>query len=308
MANGIDVYVAYQNVRDWTAVRRAGYEFCYVKVGDGTSTRATNGYGPKGRGAGLAMGAYWYAQPGDPVRQADMLCDRAVGEGLADLGPALDLESPFSPNATAVDFAQRFLDRVKARGHVPCLYGNNSMLSYVLPRIRVAGLKVWVARYGANPTVGYDVWQWSDKGTVSGISAGSVDLNRGGIPYNLAAPAAPATAASTNNLLLLEESVKELKPGTNLNATIPVAGRYPNLWISNGYGAKIKIHQITPKRRTDDVRGHYGARGWQEQPGQPWVWNADQPGPYYLGDDGVADVTIRYSIEDGNDQWVAWVG
>lgn len=313
MANGIDVYVAYQNVRDWSAVKRAGYDFCYVKAGDGVSTRATNGYGPRGRAAGLAMGAYWYAQPGDPVRQANLLCDRALSEGLGDLAPALDIESPFVPGTAATNFAVAFCRQVAARGFRPALYANNSMMNAVLGPVlnAVPNTIVWVARYGANPTVRYDVWQWSDKGSVPGIQASAVDLNRGDIPYNLVAAPGPApapTPAPTNNLLLLEESMIRLDPGTNLNVTIPVAGRYPNLWISNGYGAKIQIHQITPKRRTDDVRGNYGERGWQEKPGQPWPWDADKPGPYFLGLDGVADVTIRYSILDGNRNWVAWVG
>src|SRR6184192_265488 len=105
MASGIDVYNKYQNVTDWAAVRGAGYTFCYVKVSDGLTARSTSGYGPGGRAGGLAMGAYHYAQPGDPVAQAELLISQATASGCTDLGPALDLEDPFVPGATAANFA-----------------------------------------------------------------------------------------------------------------------------------------------------------------------------------------------------------
>src|SRR6187399_906752 len=117
MADGIDVFTKYQDVRDWRAVQGAGYQFCYVKVSDGEEDRPDNGYGPAGRSAGLAMGAYHYAQFGDPVAQANRLVHRAVAAGLTDLAPALDLEDPFGPDQTAIDFAIAFLRRVAELGH-----------------------------------------------------------------------------------------------------------------------------------------------------------------------------------------------
>src|SRR2546421_3620377 len=91
MAEGIDIYTKYQQVTDWRAVRNGGYEFAYVKVSDGDSNRDDGGYGPAGRRAGLAMGAYHYAQPGDPIAQANRLVDRAQAAGLLDLAPALEI-------------------------------------------------------------------------------------------------------------------------------------------------------------------------------------------------------------------------
>jgi GH25 family lysozyme M1 (1,4-beta-N-acetylmuramidase) len=188
VAEGIDVYTRYQSVTDWHAVRNAGYEFCYVKVSDGDENRDDNGYGPAGRAAGLAMGGYHYAQFGDPVAQANRLVDRVAAAGLTDLAPALDLESPFTPGQAAIDFTVAFLRQVRDRGQRPCLYGNNSMLSTVLgpAKAAVPEAAIWAARYGAAPTVPYDVWQWSSSGSVPGISASAVDLNRGAVPVNSA--------------------------------------------------------------------------------------------------------------------------
>lgn len=207
MADGIDVFTAYQDVRDWYAVRRAGYEFCYVKVSDGDGDRPDNGYGPAGRAAGLAMGAYHYAQPGDPVAQANRLVDRALAAVLTDLAPALDLEDPFVPGPGAADFATAFLRRVRDRGHRPCLYGNNTMLTAVEGPVKAAVPEtlIWAARYGAAPTVPYDVWQWSSSGSVPGISAGAVDLNRGAIPWN--------TSAGSIETLYVEDAMARIPKG-----------------------------------------------------------------------------------------------
>lgn len=195
MANGIDVYTKYQSVTDWNRVRAAGIEFAYVKAADGLIMKDTQGWGVKGRRAGVKMGAYLYAQPGTPVSQANLLCDQAFMQGLSDLAPALDIES----NAAiytwgaqeAIAFSIAFLNQVKARGYRPCLYANNSMLSAIRADVlkAVPETVIWAARYGAQPTVPYDVWQHDDKGVVPGIG-GAVDLNVGVVPLNT--PAAPA--------------------------------------------------------------------------------------------------------------------
>jgi hypothetical protein len=60
------------------------------------------------------------------------------------------------------------------------------MLANILPAVKAAvpDVLVWVARYGATPTVPYDVWQHSSSGRVPGIQAQSVDLNTGTVPLN----------------------------------------------------------------------------------------------------------------------------
>ena len=186
MAYGIDVYTAYQKVTDWTAVARAGYQFIYIKVSDGTSNRDDFGYAAAAAAVNIYPGAYHYAQPGDPVDQANRLVNRAEAVGAVALAPALDIESPFVPGKDATAFAVAFLNQVKARGHRPCLYANNAMLTSILPAVKAAvpDVLVWAARYGAAPTVSYDVWQHSSTGQVPGIQASSVDLNQGTIPFN----------------------------------------------------------------------------------------------------------------------------
>ncbi len=211
MSQGIDVFTAYQTVTDWHSVRGAGIEFAYVKVSDGDEDRADNGWGPAGRAAGIAMGAYHYAQPGDPVAQANRLCDRAIQVGMTDLAPALDLESPFTPGQPAIDFAVAFVRQVRARGLRPCLYANDNMMRTVRGPVKAAVPEtwIWVARYGANPSVQYDLWQYSSSGHIPGISASSVDLDQGTIPHNDIMED-DLTPEEHNRLIWLEQAVRTL--------------------------------------------------------------------------------------------------
>lgn len=103
-----------------------------------------------------------------------------------------------------------------------------------------------------------------------------------------------------------QEDAMRLDAGDNRKITLPVAGRSPYLWLMNGYGAKLFVHQVTPVRRTDDADGNYGLHGYTEPAGKPWEWDADKPGPYFLGDDRIAAVTVRYSTTDPD--WYAYVG
>jgi len=305
MAKGIDVYTKYQNVLNWQAVRAAGIEFCYVKVSDGTSTRATNNYGALGTRAGVVMGAYHYAQFGDPVAQANLLIDQAAANNLLDLAPALDLEDPFVPGTQAANFAIAFLKQVKARGHRPCLYANNSMLNSILAAVKreIPDVIVWVARYGANPTVEYHVWQYSSSGTVSGIAASAVDMNTGSIPFNLPSG---SSGGNTSAVIDDEETTLKLEPGENRHLPIPVAGKPPYLYIAAGFGDWVDVHQIVFVGPTKGDGGNYIAGGYDQPEGQPaWRWVSDRPGPIRIPD-GTAFVVIRYTTPF--DSCVAYVG
>ncbi|GAA1940469.1 glycoside hydrolase family 25 protein [Amycolatopsis minnesotensis] len=251
MPKGIDVYTKYQRVKNWHAVRAAGYEYVYIKVSDGEQDRPDNGYAQGAKNATLRVGAYHYAQPGNPISQANRLITRAITLGATDLAPALDLEAPFIPSVSAASFASRFLTHVKARGFRPCLYANNSMLTSVLPAIRAAvpDVVVWVARYGAAPTVPYHLWQWSDRGQVPGIIAGSVDLNQGQIPLNNGvASLAPRKAFSDMATTQLQPT---MLPNGNLRYHAPlalwdkVAGYY--LAISGGWGGTDQFEVFIKK-------------------------------------------------------------
>lgn len=258
MVEGIDVYGKYQTVTDWAAVRRAGKTFCYVKVSDGADTRNDYGYVAGAKSAGLGVGGYHYAQFGDPVQQARILCNRVAALGALDLAPMLDLELPFVPGDTAAQFAVAFLTEVIALGHRPGLYGNDAMLSVILPTVRAAvpELAVWAARYGKAPTVAYDLWQHSKTGTVPGIT-GSVDLNTGNPPGNYSL----TTARGFNDMPLVPYRL-DRGAGRHLDTVAVEVGSnsalVSDLWVSlvTGFDALTDVAVTFPKGG-----GAYGGDG-----------------------------------------------
>lgn len=319
MAHGIDVYTRYQDVRDWHAVRGAGYQWCYIKMSDGTSTRSEGGYTAGGHGAGLAMGGYHYAQFGDARHQADIFVDRCEYFGATDLAPALDMEHPFTVNNTAVVFTRDFLHRVVERGHRPALYANNSMMSYLLPKMHAEfpDLVRWVARYPANdngankvrPSMTYDVHQYSQYGHVPGISAGSVDLNDGIIPSNHGGGPGAAAARPVTDPAMEEENHMILPAGTGQEVSIGVPRTANYVQIDSSYGP-LTVHQITfsgprygPDRNTADYR-HFPAG----DPGEKDLCNtvdASRPWLIALPEKDNAEnrpwtMTIRYSSSNEN--------
>jgi GH25 family lysozyme M1 (1,4-beta-N-acetylmuramidase) len=191
MALGVDLYDRYQDVADWWAVRRHGVTFVYLKGtdGGGPATVRADAFVRGATSVGLPIGLYHYAQLAPPPEtQADMLVAEVRRLGATGLPPALDLEGPFhtAPLPTAVSFAKRFLDRVRAHGYRwVTLYANTSFLGRLQPDSwGIPGLVVWAASYGINDGTRHrysypgrvDIHQYTDVGRVPGIS-GSVDLN-----------------------------------------------------------------------------------------------------------------------------------
>lgn len=269
MSEGVDVYTKFQNVTDMSKVKEAGKDFMYVKATDGMSTRPTNGYGPAGRAAGIATGAYGYAEPGDPVAQADLLMAQADANGLTDLGQALDLEAPFVPGKTATDFAIAYLSRIASRGRLPVFYANDSMMTYTLPAVRAAVPSVWpwIARYGAAPVNAWKTWQKSSSGSVAGIMASAVDLNTGTIPYQIHAVDPPASGTLEDDIMANQFPANDDTP-----QYIPCNGRTA-LFVAIGFGQVVDGH-LWFIRDTGSPLGQYG-----EGSGEPIHIDPDRPGP-----------------------------
>lgn len=196
---GIDVS-NWQGAIDWGAVRSAGIEFAWMKATEGTTFRdarfATN-Y-PAAHGAGVIRGAYHFALPNasSGAAQANFFADNG-GAWSADnltLPGVLDIEhNPYGAQCYGLTQAQMqnwiadFHATYKARtSRDVVIYttaswwdtctGGWSGLSAHSP--------LWVAHWtsAASPTIPngfptWTAWQYTDSGSVSGIS-GPVDRNR----------------------------------------------------------------------------------------------------------------------------------
>ena len=78
-----------------------------------------------------------------------------------------------------------FCATVQASGYSAGVYANKTWFTQKMNVSSLTGYKIWLAQYASAPTYSasrYDMWQYSSKGTVSGIS-GNVDMNLSYLSY-----------------------------------------------------------------------------------------------------------------------------
>ena len=185
---GVDV--SYHNgTIDWAKVKAAGNEFAFVRISDGTGFHdpqfATNWAGA--RAAGLVRGIYQFFRPNqDVAAQADLVIAAAGRPEPGDLPPVIDVEATgnLSPAGVAAR-VRTWVDRVKAATGVdPIVYtGKYFWRDQVGGPTSFAGNALWIAQYTTlcpDLTAPWDTWafwQYSETGSVPGISGG-IDVDR----------------------------------------------------------------------------------------------------------------------------------
>ncbi|MFI5286147.1 MAG: GH25 family lysozyme [Candidatus Dormibacteria bacterium] len=197
---GIDVS-AYQGSIAWHSVAAAGISFAYIRAADGAGS-PDGQFGTNWRGAsaaGVTPGAYLFYEPNQSaVAQADLLISqlRSVGFTHGDLVPTIDVETTDGePQAVVIANLRVIVNTVSAAiGSLPAIYcspawwsGNINSAAFTLDPLWVAN---WFVSQPSVPEnnwggTGWQVWQFSDAGSVPGIS-GRVDLDQGGVrslPY-----------------------------------------------------------------------------------------------------------------------------
>ena len=187
---GIDVS-HWQGTINWNEVAKAGYKFAFVKATDGTSYVDPNFVTniQNGASAGLMMGAYHFAHPDSDsaIAEADHFVDVIKPYmGQMQLPPALDLETGSSMGWSAMSkWVNDFMNEVQSKlGVTPIIYVNVNYASHL--DSSVTKWPLWIADWTYNPNATprtgvwstWAYWQFSDKGTVPGISGSSVDLDK----------------------------------------------------------------------------------------------------------------------------------
>ena len=192
---GIDVS-HWQGAIDWPKVAASGQRFVIAKATEGQTYNddeyATNKAGATA--AGLAFTAYHFARPDSTANDAVLEADHFVSVaqlGAGNLLPALDLEKTGGLDTAALTaWVWAWLQEVDARlGVKPMIYtGPYFWRTYMgdTAEFADAGYKVlWIANWNvSSPSVpasdwggnGWTFWQYSDCGTVPGIS-GCVDTD-----------------------------------------------------------------------------------------------------------------------------------
>ena len=193
---GIDVS-AWQGDIDWGKVKGDGIAFVIIRAGyRGSSEGALNtdkkfhDYIKGATAAGIPVGVYFYSEAVNTSEAKDEAnyCLNLIKGYNVSLPVAIDFEpgtnggrqskAGLSKDA-ATSICMTFCDTVKSAGYNAMVYANKSDLTNRLNAGTIAAkYDIWLAQYNSQVTYGgaYTFWQYSSKGSVSGIS-GNVDMD-----------------------------------------------------------------------------------------------------------------------------------
>ncbi len=185
---GIDVSVHNGNI-DWQKVKFSGIDFAILRAGYGREisqkdARFEENY-RNAKAAGIPVGAYWYsyAMSEDEARiEADVFLSVIKGKQF-EFPIYFDVEEKkqFDLGKEKVSAIMRaFLEKVESAGYFVGLYGSASSLKTHTADDIKNRYTIWLAHWvnQTNYSDAYALWQYSDKGSVSGISS-NVDLDIG---------------------------------------------------------------------------------------------------------------------------------
>ena len=191
---GIDVS-EWQGKINWAQVKTAGVDFAILRCGY-ASPYPDKQWHNNVQGClstGMPFGVYLYSRatsPEEASKEADFVISQLKSEGLtgADLAFPVyfDMEDSKMVGKNYAAIAQAFFDKLTAAGYPVGTYANLSWWNTRLTSPVFDKYSKWVAAYNAsigltyapmsNFSEGNGVWQFSDYGSIPGIS-GRVDLN-----------------------------------------------------------------------------------------------------------------------------------
>jgi len=193
---GIDVS-KWNGSINWEKVKNSGISYVIIRCGYRGSTTGALIEDPNFRSnikgatnAGLKVGVYFFTQATnevEAVEEASMTLSLISGYKIS-YPVFLDVE-PSKGRGDAIDSGTRtqvinaFCQTIKNSGYTAGVYANKTWLSEKFNAGSING-KIWLAQYAASPTYGgsYQMWQYTSKGSVSGIS-GNVDMNLSYLGY-----------------------------------------------------------------------------------------------------------------------------
>lgn len=195
---GIDVSKWNGNI-DWNAVKNSGVQYAIIRCGYRGSTEGalvedsmfrSNLSGAKN--AGIKVGVYFFTQATDEIEaieEASMVVSLLGGSSL-DYPVFLDVE-PSGGRADVLsveertDICKAFCQTIANSGYKAGVYASKNWFTEKINTPALTNYTIWLSQYAATPTytaTRYDIWQYSSKGTISGISGG-VDMNISFLSY-----------------------------------------------------------------------------------------------------------------------------
>lgn len=191
---GIDVS-QHQGEINWQQVAADGVEFAFIRVGFrgyGTGKLvADEQFENNVKGAlenGIKVGVYFFSQAitQEEVQEEAAFVLQKIAPYRIEFPVVFDVEKVASSsgrmNKISVEertsLTVNFCQTIEAAGYTPMIYHNMEMAAVLLDFALLENYQKWFAYYGTKLYYPYDyqVWQYSEKGTVAGIN-GPVDLN-----------------------------------------------------------------------------------------------------------------------------------
>ena len=198
---GIDVS-EFNGTIDWNQVKAAGISYAYIRVG-------YRGYGygsmvldkqfynniKNASSVGMDIGLYFYTQAistDEAIEEANYVIDKIQGYTIK-YPIVIDTEQA-DPSERSRDLSKEsrtnimkaFCDRVTQAGYKGQIYASKCWFSERLNINDILNYDKWVAEYSSAERTSfaypYSVWQYTDSGTVTGIS-GNVDKNKCYVNY-----------------------------------------------------------------------------------------------------------------------------
>ena len=189
---GIDVS-KWNGTIDWNAVKNSGISFVIIRCGYRGSATGVLVEDPKFESyikgatkAGLKVGLYFFSQAiseKEAVEEASMAISLAKDYKIS-YPIYIDTEWTSGGRANSLSKETRtavckaFCETIKSAGYTPGVYACKSWYQDSLNVSTLNGYKIWLAQYASQPTYSnrYDMWQYTDKGKVNGITT-NVDMN-----------------------------------------------------------------------------------------------------------------------------------
>lgn len=257
--NGIDVS-KWQGKIDWKKVKNSGIDFAVVRIG----YRGENGVIYKdsyadynlqqAEAAGVLTGVYFFStaiNATESAEEADWVLAQIAGYPIS-YPVVYDCEGFRSPTSrmysvspdTRTDSAIAFGNKIKAAGYESMFYASLNDLadSDAFDTTRIEqNFSIWIAHYPDIPypttpapaySGKYDMWQYTNRGTVPGIS-GSCDLvvsyftrqkaaakNADSRPDDTAAPAVPDNIYTACNEQVTAKELVNLRDGASTKSNV----------------------------------------------------------------------------------------
>lgn len=196
LVKGIDVYEGDGDI-NWEKVKAAGYEFAFCKTSEGGDYKDKSWSSARVdamRKAGIKIGVYHFMRPklgrhGRDEAEFFIRTARAAGWGKpGDLRPVLDFEATELSDGKTLAYLKSAVDEIKAlTGKTPIIYTGGPFWDESTRNYdNNFGCPLWLAAYVNNPDKyipaawtkqGWAIWQHTDRGPISGVTAGNVDQN-----------------------------------------------------------------------------------------------------------------------------------